>query len=68
MSVTEATVDPVAEQLRRRRQASLRLPPYGDGPADPLDQLAALPIGAPQDCHGAEHTAAGWRPCCRRAA
>ncbi len=29
----------LAEQLRRRREASLRLPPLADGYRDPLDKL-----------------------------
>ena len=31
----------IGQQLRRRREASLRLGPYSDGPADPLDEVAA---------------------------
>jgi len=54
---------------RRRRAAALRLPPRGNGPADPLDDLAGQPIRAPQRCHGAEFTAGGGvRPCCCRGA
>lgn len=53
---------------RARRAAALRLPPHGDGPVDPLDDVIGQPIRGPQRCHGAEYTAAGWRSCCRGAA
>jgi hypothetical protein len=37
---TAAYADTVAGQLRRRREASWRLPPLPDGRRDPLDALA----------------------------
>jgi hypothetical protein len=33
-------VESIARQLRRRREASWRLPPLHDGVRDPLDRLA----------------------------
>jgi hypothetical protein len=51
-----------------RREAASRLPPVGDGPVDPLDDITQMPIEPPQPCHGAEFTANGWRSCCRGAA
>lgn len=35
-----ADIDSIPQQLRRRREASLRLPPLADGYRDPLDTLA----------------------------
>jgi len=54
-----------AAMLRRRRAGVLCLTPFGDGPADPLDDLAQLAIQPPQGCHGAQFTARGWTACCR---
>ena len=34
-----ASVEDIAAQLRRRREASYRLPPLADGRRDPLDPL-----------------------------
>jgi hypothetical protein len=56
----------VPGDVRRRREAALRLRPYGDGPADPLDDLAGLPIGDPQPCRGEFGAGGKWRPCCKR--
>lgn len=68
--VTGRTADPgeLAAQLRRRRSAGWRLPPLEDGRRDPLDALAGLPARRVHRCAGVEFTAAGVRPCCRRAA
>jgi len=33
-----------ARSLRGRRAAGRRLAPFGDGPADPLDDLAEIPV------------------------
>ena len=56
-----------ATQARRRREASLRLGPCGDGPADPLDALAGLPIRVrPYECPGQFGDNGQWRPCCGR--
>ena len=60
--------DKVTSSLQRRREAAWRLPPLADGIRDPLDQLAGLPIGPAQECHGIEYVADGWRPCCRAGA
>jgi hypothetical protein len=35
-----ADTDSIPQQLRRRREASYRLPPLADGRRDPLDALA----------------------------
>lgn len=35
-----ADADTIPQQLRRRREASYRLPPLADGHRDPLDALA----------------------------
>lgn len=43
----------------------LRRPVLGDGHADPLDAPRSLPLRPPQPCHGTEHAADGWRPCCQ---
>jgi hypothetical protein len=46
------TIDDQLSPYRRRRIASLRLGPYGDGPADPLDDLrSALTLADDQDDH-----------------
>lgn len=59
----------IAAGLRRRREASLRLGPFGDGPADPLDALAGLPIGHGASCCRGEFGPLGaWQPCCGRGA
>lgn len=51
----------------RRRAAALRLAPFGEGPSDPIDSLAQLPIRRPEPCHGVEFSqGGGWRPCCCR--
>ena len=55
-------------QLRRRREASWRLPSLADDRRDPLDALAHLPVLHAARCCGAEFTAAGVRPCCREGA
>jgi hypothetical protein len=56
----------VPSDMRRRREAALRLGPYGDGPVDPLDDLAGLPIGDRQPCRGEFGGGGRWRPCCGR--
>jgi hypothetical protein len=38
--VSPAELDEVAVQLRRRREAALRLPPLQSGYRDPIDELA----------------------------
>jgi hypothetical protein len=58
-----------AAGLRRRRETSLRLGPFGDGPADPLDAFAGLPIGHGAPCCRGEFGPLGaWQPCCGRGA
>jgi hypothetical protein len=63
-----AEVTPSVTGYAVRRAAALRTPPLGDGPADPLGDLAGLPIRPYQPCAGAEFTSSGWRPCCGRGA
>ena len=58
----------LAASIRRRRDASLRLPPLDSGVRDPLDQVAGLPIRPAQSCHGAEYVGGRWLPCCRSGA
>jgi hypothetical protein len=56
----------VAAGIRRRREGALRLGPSGDGPADPLDDLAGLPIADPQPCRGMFGDGGKWQRCCGR--
>jgi hypothetical protein len=59
----------IAADMRRRRDAALRLPPFGDGCRDPLDELAGLPINDPGDvCRGMFAGNGRWVPCCGRGA
>jgi hypothetical protein len=50
--------------FRRRREASLRLGPFGDGPADPLDDIAGLPIPVTSECPGMFGADGRWQPHC----
>jgi len=55
--------------VRRRREASDRLPPLASGYRDPMDMLAGLPIPArPQPCRGMFGANGNWQLCCRGAA
>jgi len=54
-----------AAGLRRRREAALRLSPYGDGPADPLDDLAGLAVhDRAWCCPGMFGDNGQWQPHC----
>jgi hypothetical protein len=53
--------------LRRRRVASLRLAPYGNGPADPLDDLRSASALA-DDGHDHSGCCPAYRPPGRDAA
>lgn len=62
-----ATFTTVTLTHRARRAAALRMPPIGDGPADPLDDIRGQPISKPHRCFGVEFTGGGKvKPCCGR--
>jgi hypothetical protein len=55
----DALVVQLRAELRRRRDAALRLPPLADGHRDPLDRLAGLPVPRAADWGGYDVTTLG---------